>query len=73
VLGAWFAARIARATTERSRRYLLPPGLLGIALSLNLLQASASPTAVAVVSTVAIGTLASELLALAVLPADSRD
>jgi hypothetical protein len=75
VLGAWFAAPLVpEVRASDLAAFLLPPGLLGIALSLNLLQASASPTAVAVVSTVAIGTLVSELLALAVVPArESRD
>jgi hypothetical protein len=74
VLGASFAALLAPGVRAADlAAFLLPPGLLGIALSLNLLQASASPTAVAVVSTVAIGTLASELLAMAVLPDDARD
>ena len=74
VIGAWLAARMVPGLrTSDLAAFLLPPGLLGIALSLNVLQASASPTAVALVSTVAIGTLAAELLALAVLPGETRD
>jgi hypothetical protein len=47
--------------------YLLAPGLIGIAVALNLLQVSPSATATAVLSAVALGTLLSELLAAFVL------
>ena len=45
---------------------------LGIALALNFLQVSSSTVAASVVSAVALGTLASELLALIALPGVSR-
>ena len=74
VLGAWIAARMARPLrTADLAAYLLPPGLLGIALALNFLQVSSSAGASAVMSAVALGTLASELLALIALPGTPRD
>jgi hypothetical protein len=48
--------------------YLVPPGLLGIALAITFVQVSPSPASIAVASAVTLGTLASEILGLAVLP-----
>ena len=74
VLGAWVAAQmIPPLRAADLAAYLLPPGLLGIALALNFLQVSSTAVASAVVSAVALGTLASELLALAALPGAGRD
>ena len=80
VLGAWVAQALSRQGTDaRATRpsrpiavgdfaaHLLPPGLLGIAVALNLLQVSPSPTATAVLTAVAAGTLVSEVLAAFVL------
>jgi hypothetical protein len=69
VLGAWIGAALAPGIALVDlAAYLLPPGLMGIAVALNLLQASPSPTATAVLTAVALGTLASEILAVFVLP-----
>ena len=79
VFGAWLAQRVVsrgspagvpgepRPTLVDFTADLLPPGLLGIAVALNLLQVSPSPTAIAVLSAVAAGTLLSEVLAAFVL------
>ena len=53
--------------------YLVPPGLLGIALAINFLLVSATPTAAAVATAVALGTLISEALALVALPAPPNE
>jgi hypothetical protein len=69
VLGALVGSRFAPVVGAADlAAYLVPPGLLGIALAITFVQVSPSPAAIAVASAVALGTLASELLALAVLP-----
>jgi hypothetical protein len=80
VFGAWVAQRVVafgpsptpssgepRLGLADFTAFLLPPGLLGIAVALNLLQVTPSPTATAVLSAVAAGTLVSEILAAFVL------
>jgi hypothetical protein len=73
VIGAWVAARILPLTAGDLAAYLVPPGLLGIALAINFLQISATPTASAVATAVALGTIVSEALAIVALPATRRD
>jgi hypothetical protein len=69
VLGAMIGSRFAPVLGAADlAAYLVPPGLLGIALAVAFVQVSPSPAAIAVASAVTLGTLASELLALAVLP-----
>jgi hypothetical protein len=69
VLGALIGSRFAPVVGAADlAAYLMPPGLLGIALAITFVQVSPSPAAIAVASAVALGTLASEILALAVLP-----
>jgi hypothetical protein len=69
VLGALVGSRFAPVIGAADlAAYLVPPGLLGIALAITFAQVSPSPAAIAVASAVTLGTLASELLALAVLP-----
>ena len=63
MIGAWAAARVLPVGAGDLAAYLMPPGLLGIALAINFLDVSATPTAVAVATAVALGTLASEALA----------
>jgi hypothetical protein len=73
LLGAWAAALLVppiRATDLAA--YLLSPGLLGIALTLNVVQVSSTSVALDVASAVAIGTLVSELLAFVALPGSGR-
>jgi hypothetical protein len=69
MLGAWAAARVLPVPAGDLAAYLVPPGLLGIALAINFLLVSATPTAAAVATAVALGTLISEALALVALPA----
>jgi hypothetical protein len=69
VLGAWVAARVLPISTADLAAFLVPPGLLGIALAINFLLVSATPTAAAVATAVALGTLISEALAVVALPA----
>ncbi len=73
MIGAWAAARVLPVGAGDLAAYLMPPGLLGIALAINFLDVSATPTAVAVTTAVALGTLASEALAVFALPAPSGD
>ena len=73
MIGAWAAARVLPVGAGDLAAYFMPPGLLGIALAINFLDVSATPTAVAVTTAVALGTLASEALAVFALPAPSGD
>jgi hypothetical protein len=73
VIGAWAAARLLPVTGGDLAAYLVPPGLLGIALAINFLQVSATPTALAVATAVALGTLASEAVAFVAVPDARRD
>ena len=73
VIGAWAATRVLPLTAGDLAAYLVPPGLIGIALAINFLQVSASPTAGAVATAIALGTLASEAVAIVALPGASRD
>jgi hypothetical protein len=73
VIGAWVAARVLPIGTADLAAYLVPPGLLGIALGINFLLVSATPTAAAVATAVALGTLISEALAVVALPAAQRE
>jgi hypothetical protein len=74
VIGASLGARLVPPVRGGDlAAYLLPPGLMGIALAINFYQVSATPTAAAIVTAVAAGTLASEVLALVALPGKSGD
>jgi hypothetical protein len=73
VMGAWVAARVLPLSAGQLAGYLVPPGLLGIALAINFLQISATPTAAAVATAVALGTFLSEVLALVALPGTRQD
>ena len=73
VIGAWAATRVLPLTAGDLAAYLVPPGLIGIALAINFLQVSATPTAGAVATAIALGTLASEAVAIVALPGASRD
>jgi hypothetical protein len=69
VLGALVGSRLAPLLGAADlAAYLVPPGLLGIAIAIAFAQVNPSPATIAVASAVTLGTLASELLALAVLP-----
>lgn len=68
VAGAWASARLADVRPADLAAYLMPPGVLAIAFALNFHQMLPSPAGDTLLSTVAIGTAAFELFALAVLP-----
>ncbi|HVL66608.1 MAG TPA: hypothetical protein VM364_05020 [Vicinamibacterales bacterium] len=69
LLGGWVASRIApQVAPSDLGAYLISPGVLGIAFSLNLQQVVAEPAA-PIVFAVATGAVVSELLALIVAPA----
>ena len=53
--------------------WLLPPGLLGIAFALNVEQVGASPAGGALLFAVVVGSIASEVIAVAVAPGRGRD
>ena len=73
MLGAWAAARVLPIQAGDLAAYLVPPGLIGIALSINFLLVSATQTATAVATAVALGTLISEALAWVALPAPPKE
>jgi hypothetical protein len=68
LVGGWAASRIAPEVAPSDLgAYLIPPGVIGIALALNLQQVAPGAADV-VVFAVAIGAVASELLAVIVTP-----
>lgn len=73
LLGGWI---VSRATPNLSPAdlgsYLLPPGVIGLGFALSFHLVSFSVTSAAVLTAVAIGTLASELIASAVLLGPQR-
>jgi len=74
VIGAWAAAWLVPPLRAGDlAAYLLAPGLLGIGLALNFVQVSSTEVAAAVASAVALGTLASEVLALMAAPGAARE
>jgi hypothetical protein len=68
VAGAWASARLADVGPADLASFLMPPGVLAIAFGLNFRQLLPEPAGATVLSTVAMGTAAFELFALAVLP-----
>lgn len=68
ILGGWTASRVAPGIAPSDLgAYLIPPGVIGIAFALNLQQV-AQDAARSLVFAVAIGAIASEMLALVVTP-----
>jgi hypothetical protein len=67
-LGAWFSARLVDVRPADLASYLMPPGVLALAFALNFRQVLGAPAGDLLLSTVAIGTAAFELFALAILP-----
>jgi hypothetical protein len=69
VVGGWVASRLAFGLAPADlSAWLLPPGLIGLAFALNMNMAMATDTGRAVLSAVALGTLASEIIAMLVVP-----
>ena len=68
LIGGWVASRIASEVAPSDLgAYLLPPGVIGIAFALNILQV-APESAVPIVFAVSAGAVVNELLALIVTP-----
>ena len=68
LLGGWLASRLTDdVAPSELGAYLIPPGVIGIAFALNILQVS-QEAAPPIVFAVAVGALASELLAVVVTP-----
>jgi len=68
IAGAWVTARFLDVRTSDLAAFLMPPGVLAIAFALNFRQVLLPATGEILVSTVAMGTAAFELFALAVVP-----
>jgi len=68
VAGAWLSARIVDVSAADLAAYLMSPGVLAVAFALNFRQMLPAPDGDTLMSTVAIGTAAFELFALAVVP-----
>jgi hypothetical protein len=68
VAGAWVSARLVDVNAGDLAAYLMSPGVLAVAFALNFRQALPGPGGEMLLSTVAIGTAAFELFALAVVP-----
>ena len=68
IAGAWVTARFLEVRTSDLAAFLMPPGVLAVAFALNFRQVLPPATGDILVSTVAMGTAAFELFALAVVP-----
>lgn len=68
IVGAWFSAGLADARASDLAAFLMPPGVLAVAFALNFKQVLPAAAGDVLLSTVAIGTAAFELFALAVVP-----
>lgn len=68
VSGAWFSAKLVDVGAADLAAYLMSPGVLAIAFALNFRQTLPSAAGDTLLATVAIGTAAFELFALAVVP-----
>ena len=66
--GAWAVARLVDVRAGDLAAFLMPPGVLAVAFALNFRQVLPSASGEILVSTVAMGTAAFELFALAVVP-----
>lgn len=68
VAGAWLAAPLADVRSSDLAAFLMPPGVLAMAFALNFSQMLPASAGELLLSTVAVGTAAFELFALAVVP-----
>jgi hypothetical protein len=72
VAGAWITARFLHVRAGDLAAYLMPPGVLGVALALNFRQILPPGAGETLLSAAAAGTAAFELFALAVVPSWRR-
>jgi hypothetical protein len=68
VAGAWLSARLVEVSAADLAAYLMSPGVLAVAFALNFRQLLPGTAGDVILSTVAMGTAAFELFALAVVP-----
>lgn len=68
VMGAWLCAPLVDVRPSDLAAFLMPPGVLAVAFALNFSQVMPAASGQMLLSTVAIGTAAFELFALAVVP-----
>ncbi len=68
IAGAWISARIVDVRSPDLAAYLMSPGVLAVAFALNFRQMLPAGAGELLLSTVAVGTAAFELFALAVVP-----
>lgn len=68
VSGAWLSAPFVEVRSSDLAAFLMPPGVLAVAFALNFSQMMPAASGQMLLSTVAIGTAAFELFALAVVP-----
>jgi len=68
VSGAWLAAPLIQIRSSDLAAFLMPPGVLAVAFALNFSQLLPAASGQMLLSTVAVGTAAFELFALAVVP-----
>jgi hypothetical protein len=68
VSGAWIAAPFVEVRSSDLASFLMPPGVLAVAFALNFAQLLPAASGQMMLSTVALGTAAFELFALAVVP-----
>jgi hypothetical protein len=74
VAGGWIAGKIARDDRPiRVGLYLVSPGMIGVALALNVLQAGGSDLAGLMLATAVVGSLASELVSFLVHPREADE
>jgi hypothetical protein len=66
--GAWFSARLVEVSAADLAAYLMSPGVLAVAFALNFRQTLPAAAGDTLLATVAIGTAAFELFALAIVP-----
>jgi hypothetical protein len=68
VAGAWLSAPFVEVRSSDLASFLMPPGVLAVAFALNFSQLLPAASGQMLLSTVAVGTAAFELFALAVVP-----
>ena len=68
VTGAWLAAPLLDVRASDLASFLMPPGVLAVAFALNFSQVLPPASGQMLLSTVAVGTAAFELFAIAVVP-----
>jgi hypothetical protein len=71
--GGWVGSRVASGLAPGDLgAWLIPPGLVGVAFAFSLLGALDAGTGSALVSAVVLGTLASEVIAMIVVPGEEQ-